>query len=61
MNSLKLSPRFLMLSGMILVAALIRLLPHPPNFAPIAAMALLEVHILIRKHSLLLFQLLQCF
>lgn len=25
---------------MILVAALIRLLPHPPNFAPIAAMAL---------------------
>ena len=40
MNSLKLSPRFLMLTGMILVAALIRLLPHPPNFAPIAAMAL---------------------
>ncbi|MCJ7553171.1 MAG: hypothetical protein MUO34_04730 [Ignavibacteriaceae bacterium] len=40
MNSLKLSPRFLMLTGMVLVAALIRLLPHPPNFAPIAAMAL---------------------
>lgn len=40
MNSFKLSPRFLLLTGMILVAAVVRLLPHPPNFAPIAAMAL---------------------
>jgi hypothetical protein len=32
--------RFLFLSGMILAAAVSRLLPHPPNFAPIAAMAL---------------------
>jgi hypothetical protein len=34
------NPRLLTLTGMILAAALIRLLPHPPNFAPIAAMAL---------------------
>lgn len=40
MNSFKLSPRFLLLTGMILIAAIVRLLPHPPNFAPIAAMAL---------------------
>lgn len=40
MNSIKLSPRLLLLTGLILVAALVRLLPHPPNFAPIAAMAL---------------------
>ncbi|HXT12867.1 MAG TPA: DUF6580 family putative transport protein [Candidatus Angelobacter sp.] len=32
--------RFSVLAGMILVAALSRLIPHPPNFSPIAAMAL---------------------
>lgn len=35
-----LKPRFLTLAGMILLAAASRLLPHPPNFSPIAAMAL---------------------
>ena len=34
------NPRLLTLTGMVLAAALVRLLPHPPNFAPIAAMAL---------------------
>jgi hypothetical protein len=33
--------RFFVVAGMILAAALARLLPHPPNVAPIAAMALL--------------------
>lgn len=33
-------PRFLVLLGMILLAAASRLIPHPPNFAPITAMAL---------------------
>jgi hypothetical protein len=33
--------RFFVVSGMILAAALARLVPHPPNFAPIGAMALL--------------------
>jgi len=32
--------RFLFLVGMILAAAASRLIPHPPNFAPIGAMAL---------------------
>jgi uncharacterized membrane protein (UPF0136 family) len=32
--------RFVMLVGLILAAAAFRLGPHPPNFAPIAAMAL---------------------
>jgi len=34
------NPRLLTLTGMILAAALFRLFPHPPNFAPIAAIAL---------------------
>jgi len=33
-------PKLLTISGMILAAAIIRLLPHPPNFTPIFAMAL---------------------
>src|SRR5437899_383883 len=33
--------RFLVLGGMILAAAASRLIPHPPNFSPITAMALL--------------------
>lgn len=33
-------PRFAFLAAMILVAALSRLLPHPPNVTPLAAMAL---------------------
>ncbi len=40
MNSKKITSRFLVLTGMILAAAFVRLLPHPPNFAPITAMAL---------------------
>jgi hypothetical protein len=33
-------PRLIMLAGMILAAAASRLIPHPPNFSPIAALAL---------------------
>jgi hypothetical protein len=33
--------RFLIIGGMIVAAAASRLVPHPPNFSPIAAMALL--------------------
>lgn len=32
--------RFLVITGMILAAAAARLIPHPPNFTPVAAMAL---------------------
>lgn len=35
-----LSPRFLTLAAMIVAVALTRLLPHPPNFAPVESMAL---------------------
>ena len=34
------STRFLVLCGLVLFAAFARFIPHPPNFAPIAAMAL---------------------
>lgn len=34
------NPRFLTLAGMILIAALSRLLPHPWNFSPVGAMAI---------------------
>jgi hypothetical protein len=33
-------PRFAVLMGMILVATAFRLMPHPPNFTPLTAMAL---------------------
>ena len=36
----KLTPGFWVLTLMVFAAAFVRLLPHPPNFAPIAAMAL---------------------
>jgi hypothetical protein len=40
MNSKSISPGFLVLTGMIFIAAFVRLIPHPPNFAPVAAMTL---------------------
>lgn len=39
MNS-NLTPRFLVLAGMIFIAAFSRLIPHPPNFTAVAAIAL---------------------
>src|SRR5688500_2634303 len=41
MNEKILNSRFIFITVAILLAALSRLLPHPPNFAPIAAIALL--------------------
>lgn len=40
MNALTSKPTWQYVVGILLVAALSRLLPHPPNVAPIAAMAL---------------------
>ncbi|MCC7248139.1 MAG: hypothetical protein IT473_05905, partial [Lysobacter sp.] len=39
-SSTLLAPGPLLLVGMILLAALSRLLPHPPNFSPVEAIAL---------------------
>lgn len=39
-NKNKINLNMLVISLMVFVAAFIRLIPHPPNFAPIAAMAL---------------------
>jgi hypothetical protein len=36
----KLTPNFLVLTLIVFTAAFLRLIPHPPNFAPIAAIAL---------------------
>ncbi|MBK7629374.1 MAG: hypothetical protein IPJ23_01370 [Ignavibacteriales bacterium] len=36
----KITPNFWVVALMVFAAAFVRLLPHPPNFAPIAAMAL---------------------
>ena len=36
----KLTPKFWILTLMVFAAAFVRLIPHPPNFAPIAAIAL---------------------
>ncbi len=44
------NPRFIVIISVIIVAALIRLLPHWPNFTPIAAMALFAGTYLDRKH-----------
>ncbi len=40
MNKKLLNPHFLAVTGMVLFAAALRLVPHYPNFTPIAAMAL---------------------
>lgn len=40
MSDQKLAPRFIVLIGLVLITAMSRILPHPPNFAPIGAMAL---------------------
>ncbi len=50
-----LSPRNAVIACMILVAAASRLLPHPPNFTPIAAMALFSgAHLRDRRAAFVL-------
>ena len=46
----KITIRFGVLAGMVLLAALSRLIPHPPNFTPIAAMALFGGAYFINKN-----------
>jgi hypothetical protein len=50
MNKSLFSPRFLVIVAVITVAAFLRLLPHWPNFTPIAGIALFGGTYLGRKH-----------
>lgn len=54
MEKFKINLRFGALSLVILLAALSRLLPHPPNFAPIGAMALFGATYFSRKYIALI-------
>ena len=47
---MKINKRELLVFGFVVMAVLIRLLPHPPNFTPITALALFGAHTFIDKH-----------
>lgn len=50
-----LSKKYWLIAGLVLAAALLRILPHPPNFAPVAAMALFAgAHLGNRKLAFLI-------
>lgn len=50
MEKQKINLRFGVISGMILLAALSRLIPHPANFAPIGGMALFGAAYYTKRH-----------
>jgi hypothetical protein len=50
MEKSKINVRFGILSLIVLLAAFSRLIPHPPNFAPIGAMSLFGAAYFARKH-----------
>ena len=56
-----LAPGPLVLSGLIVVAALSRLLPHPPNFSPVEAIALFGGACFASRHWALIVPLLAMF
>jgi hypothetical protein len=50
-----LSKKYWLIAGLVLAAALLRIVPHPPNFAPVAAMALFAgAHLDNRKLAFLI-------
>lgn len=55
------TPNMFLVAGMILAAALFRLLPHPPNFTPIGALALFGGAALANRRLALLFPLMAMF
>jgi hypothetical protein len=61
MNTKTITPKFIIITGMIFIAAFIRLITHPPNFAPIAAMALFGGVYFNKKWAALLIPLLAMF
>lgn len=50
MSSIKITPRIAFIGGIILFGAIMRLMPHWPNFTPIAAMALFGGTYIKKKH-----------
>ena len=50
MNTKKINLRFSVITGMILLAALSRLIPHPSNFAPIGGMSLFGAAYFSKKY-----------
>ena len=50
MNKIKLNPRVIFIVGVVLFGAFMRLMPHWPNFTPIAAMALFGGAYFGKKH-----------
>ncbi len=50
MNDNKINLHFTLLTALILLAALSRLLPHPPNFTPVGGMALFGAAYFSRKY-----------
>ena len=50
MNKLNLNPRIIVIAGIILFGAVMRLIPHWPNFTPIAAIALFGGAHFQKKH-----------
>jgi hypothetical protein len=50
MKNMKINPRLSVIIGVIVFGALMRLIPHWPNFTPIAAMALFGGAYLQKKH-----------
>ena len=55
------SPRFWVIVGAVLLAALTRLIPHPPNFTPITALALFGAATLTDRRLALLIPLVALF
>src|SRR5579871_1964392 len=55
------SPRSSVITGALLLAAVTRLIPHPPNFAPITAMALFGAATLTDKRVAFLMPLIALF
>jgi len=47
----KIAPNFWVITLMVFIAAFVRLLPHPPNFAPIASIALFGGAYFVKKST----------
>lgn len=53
MNKGEFMARYITIAGLIFIAVLSRLVPHPPNFTPITAIALFAAAYLGKRHAIL--------